>query len=182
MELIAYFEKFKVVKKVVEELNQSENGHAVLEILCREQNISAGNLGATEAMECIADRKEGILGMQLIMNGGYNKYGTLIKDYDREYLGRINKYSNILQDAYNLFCRDGTNTRTQDRNIHPRLEYHLTSWAKRVGKLLSTTEQHIHHTAGTVVPTTHWTSTLLESTWMEQCCTTWGRLKRWNVR
>ena len=27
---------------------------------------------------------------------------NLIKDYDREYLGRINKYPKTLQDAYNL--------------------------------------------------------------------------------
>ena len=36
------------------------------------------------------------------MNTDHNRYGTLIKDYDREYLGRIHKCPKILQDAYNL--------------------------------------------------------------------------------
>ena len=40
--------------------------------------------------------------MQLIMNADRDKYGTLIKDYNREYLGGINKYPKTLQDVYNL--------------------------------------------------------------------------------
>ena len=36
------------------------------------------------------------------MNTDCDTYGTLIKDYNREYLGRINKYLKTLQDAYNL--------------------------------------------------------------------------------
>ena len=40
--------------------------------------------------------------MHLIMNADRYKYDTLIKDYDREYLGQINKYPKILQDAYGL--------------------------------------------------------------------------------
>ena len=42
-------------------------------------------------MELIADDKERILSMQHIMNADHNNYGTLIKDYNREYLGRIKK-------------------------------------------------------------------------------------------
>ena len=47
----------------------------------------------------IAAGKERILGMQLIMNVDRDKYGTLVKDYDREYLDGINKYLKTLQDA-----------------------------------------------------------------------------------
>ena len=50
------------------ELNQSANRHVVVEILCGEQKISADDLGPTETMKTIADGKEKILGMQLIMN------------------------------------------------------------------------------------------------------------------
>ena len=40
--------------------------------------------------------------MQLIMNAYCDKYGTLIKDYDREYLGGFNIYPKTLQGMYNL--------------------------------------------------------------------------------
>ena len=47
--------------------------------------------------------------MQLIMNADWDKYGTLIKDYDRDYLGGNNKYPKSLQDTYNLLKRWNTN-------------------------------------------------------------------------
>ena len=40
--------------------------------------------------------------MQLIMNTDRDKYGTLIEDYDRDYLDGNNKYPKILQDEHNL--------------------------------------------------------------------------------
>ena len=60
-------------------------------------------LGIAEAVKVIAYDKERILGMQLITNTDHNKYGTLIKHYNREYLGEINKYLKTLQDIYNLW-------------------------------------------------------------------------------
>ena len=94
-----YFEKFKAMEKAVEELNQTANGHAIVEISCKDQNISADGLVPAEAMKYITDGKERNLGMQLIMNVDCNKYGTLIKDYDGEYLGKINRYQKSLQDT-----------------------------------------------------------------------------------
>jgi hypothetical protein len=44
MDLITYFEKFKAMKKVVEEFNQSTHVHAVMEILYWEQNTHADGL------------------------------------------------------------------------------------------------------------------------------------------
>ena len=40
--------------------------------------------------------------MQLIMSSDRDKYDTLVKDYNRDYLGGNNKYPKTLQDAYNL--------------------------------------------------------------------------------
>ena len=99
MDLTTYFEQFKAIKKVVEELNQSVNGHASVEILCWEQPIGADGLDVAEKTKLIADGKKRVIGMRLIMDVNHNTYGTLIKDYDREYLGRISKYPKILQDA-----------------------------------------------------------------------------------
>ena len=70
--------------------------------MCKEQYVNIEELGSVEAIKRITASKERILGMQPIMNADCNKHGTLIKDYDREYLGQINKYPKILQDAYGL--------------------------------------------------------------------------------
>ena len=84
------------MKKVAEELNQTTIRHTVVEILCKEQNSSVDDAGPTEATRLIAGGKERILGMLLIMNMDWDKYGTLIKDYDREYIGGINTYPKTL--------------------------------------------------------------------------------------
>ena len=97
--LTTYFEKFKATKKVFEELNQTINGHVVVEIPCKEQSSSVDGLEPAEATKFIANGKERIFGMQLIMNTDRDKYGTLIKDYDNKYFGVINKYPKILQDV-----------------------------------------------------------------------------------
>ena len=63
MNLTSYFEHFKATKKAARELNQSTNGHTVVEILCRDQNISANGLEEAEKTKFIADDQERILGM-----------------------------------------------------------------------------------------------------------------------
>ena len=97
-----YFKKPKGTKKVIEELNQTAHRYTVVEILRKEQNISADDLGPAETTKVIANSKEKITSMQLITNADCDKYDTLIKDYDREYLSGINKYPKIFQDTYNL--------------------------------------------------------------------------------
>ena len=94
--------KFKATRKVVEELNHTAHEHAVVEIMCKEQNLKIEDIGPKEAAQFIAAGKERILGMQPIMNADQDKYGTLIKDYNRDYLSGTNKYPKTLQDTYNL--------------------------------------------------------------------------------
>ena len=67
MDLTTYFEKFKATKKVVGEFNHTTHGHAVVEIMCKKQNVNVEEIGTGEAMKFIASGKERILGMQLIM-------------------------------------------------------------------------------------------------------------------
>ena len=55
--------------------------------------------------------------MQLIMNTDRDKYDTLIKDYNRECLGGINKYPKTLQEAYNLL--KGWNKHTKTGHKYP---------------------------------------------------------------
>ena len=102
MDLTTYFERFKARKKAVEELNHTAHGHAVVKIICNEQNLKIEDIRPEEAIQFIAAGKEIILGMQLIMNADQDTYGTLIKDYENDYIGGNNKYPKTLQDAYNL--------------------------------------------------------------------------------
>ena len=183
MDIITYFEQFRAMKKVVEELNQSVNGHAVVEILCREQNISADGLSEVEKTKFIAGGQKRILGMHFLMNANHNKFGARIKDYDRQHLSRNDKYPKTLQDAYSLL--EGQNKhKSTGQKYPPKVGISFNTIGEgreRVRKGLSMTEQSIHHTAGVVVPTTHWTSAFLKSTPMEQCCIMWRRLKRRNM-
>ena len=76
---------------IVEELNQT----AKWARHCRNTMQGAKHqwrwLGLAEATKFNAGGKDRILGMQLIMNADRDKYSTLIKDYNREYLGGIHK-------------------------------------------------------------------------------------------
>ena len=102
MDLTPYFKTFKATKKVVEELNYTMHWNAVVEIKCKVQNIKVEELGPNEGIKFNATGKERILRKQPIVHVDRNKYGTLIKDYDREYLCGINTYPKTLQDTYNL--------------------------------------------------------------------------------
>ena len=51
MDLTAYCERFKAMKKVAEELNQTAHGHAVVEIIYKEQNLKVEDLGLKEATQ-----------------------------------------------------------------------------------------------------------------------------------
>ena len=102
MDLTSYFNSSKAPKKVVKELNQNTNEHAVMKILCQEQNINAKSLDNNEKTKFTKYGKERILGIKLIMNANRDKYGPLIKDFNREYLSGNNKYPKTLQDTYNL--------------------------------------------------------------------------------
>ena len=83
VDLPTCFEKFKAMKKVVEELSHTTHRHNVVKTLCKEQNNSVNGLEMADAVKFIADGKERNLGMQLIMNTNCNIYGTLTKDCDR---------------------------------------------------------------------------------------------------
>ena len=47
-----------------------------------------------EKLKCIKEGEERMLAMQLIMNADPDKYGSLIKSYDQDFLSGENKYPN----------------------------------------------------------------------------------------
>ena len=57
MDLTTNFKKFKAMKKVVEELTHSAHGHAVVEIMCKEQDVIIEKLEPVEGIKFIADDK-----------------------------------------------------------------------------------------------------------------------------
>ena len=93
---------------------------------------------------------------------GLRQVLLLIKDYDREYLGGIDKYPKTFQDAYNLL--KGWNKHKKSGQKHPpRVGVSFNTVGEEKGKLLSMMEQSIHHAADVVSSTTQWTNVLLRS-------------------
>ena len=75
--------------------NRSQMGTLSLKYCARRKN-SADGLRLAEATKFSANGKERILSTQLMTKTDLDKYGTLIKDYNRESLVRINKYPKTL--------------------------------------------------------------------------------------
>ena len=71
--------------------------------------------------------------MQLIMNADCNKYGTLVKDYNREYIGGINKYPKTLQEAYNLQPAKGMEQAREDKSKVYIQDWSIIQHCKRRG-------------------------------------------------
>ena len=90
MDLQEYYEKFKALHKVVEELSQSYYGSPFVDIICRETNEDPSTLNAEERIALISQGEDRMLAMQLVMNADRDKYGSLIEDYDRNFLGGNN--------------------------------------------------------------------------------------------
>jgi hypothetical protein len=97
-----YYEDFKTLNNVVQELNRSDHGSPFVDIICREMGDNPTALTPDEKLKCIKEGEERMLAMQLVMNADPDKYGSLIESYDRDFLSGENKYPKTPLDAYNL--------------------------------------------------------------------------------
>ena len=106
--------------------------------------------------------------MQLIMNADRDTYGTLTKDYNRDYLGGNIKYPKTLQDAYNLL-------KGWNKNEKPGQKY-----PSKVGASFNTTgeedgEALVNNGAKCVVDmvatATQWINARPNTETMGECCT-----------
>ena len=97
-----YYEKFKSLNNVVQELQESDHGSPFVDIMCREDGRDPSALAADEKLALINKGEQRMLAMQLIMNADKDRYGSLIETYDRDFLAGNNKYPKNPQDAYNL--------------------------------------------------------------------------------
>ena len=97
-----YYEKYKTLQKVVTELSGENIDDAYVDIICREEVKVEANLNPAERAKMVEDGRERMMAMQFIMNSDQELYGSLIKDFDRDYLSKINKYPKTVHDAHNL--------------------------------------------------------------------------------
>ena len=97
-----YYEDFKTLNNVVQELNRSDHGSPFVDIICRKNGVNPATLTPEVKATLIKEGEERILAMQLIMNAYPVKYWSLIESYDRDFLSRENKYPKTPLDAYNL--------------------------------------------------------------------------------
>ena len=147
-----YLKKFKATKKVVEELNQFTKGHTVVEILCKEKNHSTDGLQPAEATALSPIAVRGSLACNLLwtrITTSTTPWSMITTGDTSAELKSIRRHCR----TPTTYWRDRTDTRSRDRNTHPRLECHSTLWEKRVWKLLSMTEQSIYHAVDVVTST-----------------------------
>ena len=74
-----YYEDFKTLNNVVQELNRSDHGSPFVDIICRERGDNPTALTPDEKLKCIKEGEERMLAMQLVMNADQDKYGSLIE-------------------------------------------------------------------------------------------------------
>ena len=77
-----YYEDFKTLNNVVQELNKSKHGSPFIDIICHERGDDPVTLTPEEKVACIKEEEERMLAMQLVINADPDKYGSLIESYD----------------------------------------------------------------------------------------------------
>ena len=87
-----YCENFKTLNNAVQELNRSGHSSPFVDIICRKKGNDPATLSPETKLKLIKEGEERMLVMQLIMNADPDKYGSLIKSYDRDFLSGENKY------------------------------------------------------------------------------------------
>ena len=97
-----YYEKFKSLHKVVDELNGTSLSDTCVDIICKETGKEKGALTDDEKTKMAEEGEERMLAMQLLLNSDREQYGSLIEEFDRDFLSGINKYPKTLHEAYNL--------------------------------------------------------------------------------
>ena len=97
-----YYENFKTLNNVVQELNRSDHGSQFVDIIYRKRGENPRILSPDEKLKRIKEGEERMIAMESVMNANPDKYGSLIESYDRAFLSRENKYPKTQLDAYNL--------------------------------------------------------------------------------
>ena len=97
-----YYLKYDALVKVVDELNHSDHGSVFIEIISREKGVDPTTLTSDQQVEMMVEGEERMKAMQLILNADKKRYGHLIEEFDRAYLGSIDRYPKTVTEAYQL--------------------------------------------------------------------------------
>ena len=87
-----YYEDFKTLNNVVQELNRSDHGSPFVDIIRRKNLIDSTTLTPEAKATLTKEGEERMLAMQLSMHANPDRYGSLIESYDRDFLSGENKY------------------------------------------------------------------------------------------
>ena len=116
-----YYTKFEATRKVVDELFSSDHGSPFIDIICHENGDDPSTLTANQKKEMMTKGEERKLAMQLILNADKKRYASLVEEYDRAYLTKVNgvphnRYPKTINEAYNLLKNWNKNPDQQQRN------------------------------------------------------------------
>ena len=89
-----YYEDFKTLNNVVQELNRSDHCSPFVNIICRKKEDYPATSSQEANLKLIKEGKERMLAMHPSTNTNPDKYGSLIESYDRYFLSGENKYPN----------------------------------------------------------------------------------------
>ena len=81
-----YYEDFKILNNVVQELNKSDHDSLFVDITCREKEEKPDTLSLDEYSKYIKEGGEIMLTVQLVMNADPDKHGSLIESYNIDFL------------------------------------------------------------------------------------------------
>ena len=124
-----YYTRHEAMRKVVNELTASEHGSPFINIICRETQKDPTLLTNDEKEEMTKQGDERLMAMNLVLNADKKRYGGLIEEFDRAYLGNVNRYPKTGNEAYNLL-KNWIKTPTSSATP-PILECHSTPWTRK---------------------------------------------------
>ena len=87
-----YYEDFKTLNNVVQELSRSDHGSPFVDIICCKKGGDPATLSPEVKLKLIKKDEERMPAMQLIMNADPDEDGSLIESYDQDFLSRKIKH------------------------------------------------------------------------------------------
>ncbi len=91
LDITTYYKKFTDLKNLMGEMVGDEEGcynsNGLLEVICLEKKVEVNNVSNDDRKEYVSNAQNKIMAMHFILNADYDRYGKLIREYDRAYLG-----------------------------------------------------------------------------------------------
>lgn len=103
MNVTEYYKKFCDLKNLVIEMGGDKYGcynpSGLAEVVCREAGENIALLSPDEKKGRLEKGHERMMAMHFLKNSDMERYGDILDEYDRDYLGGVNKHPSNLHDA-----------------------------------------------------------------------------------